>query len=307
MIELGGMGSFHVGGRTVEVRGEPMRSGAVTSTTTLTWDPNGHYAIEAAYVQWFRPARPATDVPVLFVHGGGLTGAMWETTPDGRPGWVELFLRRGVPVFVMDAVERGRAGWCALPGVWPDAPLARSAEWAWTLFRFGTPEGCAARRPFPGCRFPVAHMDAFVRSFVPRWLSTTPAHVAALVLALERIGPASLVCHGQGGEVALQAAAARPDLVRSVVAVELSGFAALDPARHRLLTVLGGLWHDEAASGRRAAMVHFADSFAAQNGRSDVLDMDALGRNGHTHMPMMDRGSEVLAAKVLRWLLDEPA
>ena len=307
MIELEGMGSFHVGGRTVEVRGEPMRSGAVTGATTLTWDPNGHYAIEAAYVQWFRPARPATDVPVLFVHGGGLTGAMWETTPDGRPGWVELFLRRGVPVFVMDAVERGRAGWCVLPGVWPDAPLARSAEWAWTLFRFGTPEGFAARRPFPGCRFPVAHMDAFVRSFVPRWLSTTPAQVAALVLALERIGPASLVCHSQGGEVALQAAAARPDLVRRVVAVEPSGFAALDPARQRLLTVMGGLWHDEAAAGRRAAMVHFADSFAARGGRSDMLDMDALGRAGHTHMPMMDTGSEVLAAEVLRWLLDGPA
>lgn len=297
------MGSFHVGGRTVEVRGEPMRSGAVTSATTLTWDPNGHYAIEAAYVQWFRPARPATDVPVLFVHGGGLTGAMWETTPDGRAGWVELFLRRGVPVYVMDAVERGRAGWCALPGIWPDAPVARSAEWAWTLFRFGRMEDFVARRPFPGCRFPVAHMDAFVRSFVPRWLSTTPAQVAALLAALERIGPVSLVCHSQGGEVALQAAAARPDLVRSVVAVEPSGFAdGLDPAQ-RLLTVLGGLWHDEAAAIRRDAMLRFAADFSNHGGRSDVLDTDALGQAGHTHMPMMDFGSETLAANVLEWLL----
>ena len=304
MIELEGMGSFHVGGRTVEVRGEPMRSGAVTRATVLTWDPNGHYAIEAAYVQWFRPARPATSVPVLFVHGGGMTGAMWETTPDGRPGWVELFLRRGVPVYVMDAVERGRAGWCALPGVWPDAPVARSAEWAWTLFRFGRAEGFAARRPFPGCRFPVAQMDAFVRSFVPRWLSTTPAQVAALLAALERVGRVDLVCHSQGGEVALQAAAARPDLVRRVVAVEPSGFGGLDPARQRLLAVLGGLWQDEAAAARRAAVLQFAHGFATQGGRSDVLDTDALGRTGHTHMPMMDKGSELLAADVLDWLLD---
>ena len=243
------------------------------------------------------------DVPTLFVHGGGMTGAMWETTPDGRAGWIELFLRQGVPVFVMDAVERGRAGWCSLPGIWPDEPVARSAEWAWSLFRFGLDRDFAARRAFPGCRFPVAAMDSFVSAFVPRWLSTTPAQVLALVAALERIGPANLVCHSQGGWVALQAAAMRPDLVCAVVAIEPSGFGnPLDPARQRLLSIVGGLWHDTTAARRRASRLAFAAAFAAQGGRSDIMDTDALGRPGHTHMLMMDHGGDVLAGEVLDWL-----
>lgn len=121
----------------------------------------------------------------------------------------------------------------------------------------------------------------------------------------ERIGPASLVCHSQGGEIALQAAAARPDLVQAVAAVETSGFGGrLDPARQHLLSVLGGLWHDAAVAGRRTAVLHFAAGFAGEGGRSDVLDTDARGWLGHTHMPMMDTGSDVLATEILDWLLN---
>jgi hypothetical protein len=40
-------------------------------------------------------------------HGGGLTGVTYETTPDGREGWLNLFVRKGWDVYVSDAVERG--------------------------------------------------------------------------------------------------------------------------------------------------------------------------------------------------------
>ena len=34
-------------------------------------------------------------IPLLMWHGGGLTGVTYETTPDGREGWLNYFLRKG--------------------------------------------------------------------------------------------------------------------------------------------------------------------------------------------------------------------
>src|SRR5689334_3331055 len=112
MIRLARFGSFTVGGRQIRIAGEAPREIRFTSAAGVRYDPNGVFHIEHAYVQYLVPAAPVSPLPLLLVHGGGLTGAMWETTPDGRPGWTELFLRRGFPVYVIDNVERGRAGWC---------------------------------------------------------------------------------------------------------------------------------------------------------------------------------------------------
>ena len=34
-------------------------------------------------------------LPLLMWHGGGLTGVTYETTPDGREGWLNMFVRKG--------------------------------------------------------------------------------------------------------------------------------------------------------------------------------------------------------------------
>ena len=301
-LTLAAMGSFHIGGRELALTGQPRRTLAFTPHTTVSYDPNGHYAIEQAYVQWFRP-EGATARPLLLVHGGGLSGASWETTPDGRPGWQEQFLRLGFPVFVIDNVERGRAGFCALPGIWPDAPLARNAEWAWELFRFG-PQAGYPDRPFPGQRFPIAHLAEFVRGFVPRWTSTNDIQVAALIAAIHRIGPCDLICHSHGGELALRAAAACPDQVRAVVALEPSGYTAtLDPARQRVLTVLGDFLDcDPYAAARTRAMRDFTAALTGRAVPNALWEMAARGQPGHSHMLMMDYGAERLATDIAAWL-----
>ncbi|MGI4799994.1 MAG: hypothetical protein ACRYG8_39360, partial [Janthinobacterium lividum] len=58
-----------------------------------------------------------------------------------------------------------------------------------------------------------------------------PAAADALVCALERIGPAVLVSHSNGGLIALEAAWRRPDLIRGLVCVETSGFPESPPPR----------------------------------------------------------------------------
>ena len=106
-IALRDMGSFHVGGRLVEISGKPIKEitfapGGVPAKI----DPNGTYQVEQMYVQYFLPANEKGAYPLLLWHGGGLTGATYETTPDGREGWLNYFLRKGWSVYNSDAVER---------------------------------------------------------------------------------------------------------------------------------------------------------------------------------------------------------
>src|SRR5262249_35757617 len=112
-IVLRDMGSFHVGGRVVEITGKPTRELALPGGGTQKIDPNGRYLVEQMYVQYFLPQSRRGKVPLLMWHGGGLTGVTYETTPDGREGWLNLFVRKGFDVYVSDAVERGRAGWAS--------------------------------------------------------------------------------------------------------------------------------------------------------------------------------------------------
>jgi pimeloyl-ACP methyl ester carboxylesterase len=54
--------------------------------------------------------RSAGEPPLLFVPGGGATGACWRATPDGRAGWADLLAARGWECWVTDWPGTGRAG-----------------------------------------------------------------------------------------------------------------------------------------------------------------------------------------------------
>ena len=49
---------------------------------------------------------PSSRVPVVMVHGADLSGKSYETTPDGRMGWDEYFVRKGHAVYLSDQVSR---------------------------------------------------------------------------------------------------------------------------------------------------------------------------------------------------------
>jgi hypothetical protein len=144
-LRLASVSSRYVGGRRVTVRGQPLRPVPFPGGT-YQYDVNDAYYVEQAYVQRFVPAARVQEVPILLVHGGGLTGAYWEMTPDGRPGWLTRFLRAGLPVDVLDNMERGRAGWCSLPGIWDGEPMLRGERDMWLTFRIGDADGYATRR-----------------------------------------------------------------------------------------------------------------------------------------------------------------
>ena len=306
-VTLADFGSFYAGGRPVRVAGLPQREIAFTKSASLAYDPNGLYHFEQAYVQYFIPARLAHPLPIVLLHGGGMTGAMWEQTPDGRAGWMQHFLRQGHAVYVVDNVERGRAGWAPFEQVWPEAPIMRTAEESWSLFRLGRAEDFGKRRPFAGQRFPVGAFDDFIRHAVPRWLSNNEAALHGFCAALDRIGPCVVVAHSHGGEVAYRALHARPDLVRGVIGIEPSGYSAdvtaAAVANKPFLFVYGDyldatpLWQRLCASGR-----DYAESLARHGARVDTWRLADMGIAGNSHMPMMDDNSDDIATRIGAWI-----
>jgi pimeloyl-ACP methyl ester carboxylesterase len=48
--------------------------------------------------------------PLLFIHGGGATGACWRATADGRVGWADQLAERGHECWLTDWPGTGRSG-----------------------------------------------------------------------------------------------------------------------------------------------------------------------------------------------------
>jgi pimeloyl-ACP methyl ester carboxylesterase len=296
MISLSRTGSFFVGGRAVTVTGRAPYPVTLSSTSTREFDPNGTFWIEAAYVQYFLQAKPRYSVPLVLMHGGGLTGSMWEDTPDGRPGWLQRLLEEGVSVYVVDNVERGRAGFCALEDVWPDRPLSRSDEESAAIYRFG----------YAGHRFPLDAMQSLSARTVPRWPGTAALQRQALIDVVKRIGPCVLLGFSQGGGLVFDAADAARDLVRACIALEPHGvpmsFDGGLPDTPALFVFGDFIEEDEAWSGHSARANASMAAWNAAGGRGDRIDLPALGMRGNTHMMMMDTNSDDVLRVVIDWL-----
>ena len=88
ILQIEEQGSFAVGG------------------TVLT-DSLGHkYHGDHAYVFYQKPVD-ARKYPLVFAHGVGQFSKTWETTPDGREGFQNIFLRKGFSTYLVDQPRRG--------------------------------------------------------------------------------------------------------------------------------------------------------------------------------------------------------
>jgi pimeloyl-ACP methyl ester carboxylesterase len=312
-LEVREIGSLHVGGRVAEVSGLPEQEITFSpGAPPFRINPNGQFQVEQMYAQFVRLQNPRARHPLILVHGGGLTGVTYETTPDGRPGWQMAFLRAGHDVFVTDAVERGRAGWARSPQVFAGEPVFRTMGEGWGLFRIGPADGYnldpAQRRPYDNTRFPVAAWNTFMMQAVPRWVTTDRQVQAGYDALVQRICPCVLLAHSQGANFVFNAALNAPDKVRAVIAVEPSGTPAqsVDPARLREIPHLF-VWGDHLDATPfwqriRANADAWAGRIREAGGSVDTLDMPAEGVRGNSHMIMMDTNSDDVAARIQAWM-----
>ena len=218
-LVLKAQGSFFVGGEKVaQTQGELGNLG-----------PAGNIVINQMYVRYMVPQGSVAKLPVVMIHGATLTGKTWETTPDGRMGWDEYFVRQGRSVYVPDQVGRGRSGFnqavynnvragSVTPASQPEW-LRFSDTSVWPNFRFGSKLGA----PFADSQFPVTAVDELAKQAVPdmnRGLPTPTPTIKALSDLASQLRGAVLMSHSQSGSFPLAAALLDPKVTKGMILVE---------------------------------------------------------------------------------------
>jgi pimeloyl-ACP methyl ester carboxylesterase len=330
-LVLKARGSFFVGGRSVEQKAGEILLG-----------PDDRVTVDQMYVEYMVPAGE-TKVPVVMIHGAGLSGKSYDTTPDGRMGWFEYFVRNAHPTYVVDQVGRARSGFnqaainnrlsgassAPIASVAPTAPGAPAAMGqgafrfgdrvgVWTNFRFGPRFGEA----FPGQQFPVEAASELSKQAIPDLTSQTPSpnptFKALADLAVDLDG-AVLISHSQSGPFPMDTALIDPRGVAGIVAVEPGAcrpsytdeqIAKL--ARIPTLVVFGDNLSATTGLGgvtwqnRLDGCRAYAARIEAVGGRVDIVATAERGIRGNSHMLMQDKNNQQIADIILKWI-DERA
>ena len=303
----------------------------VNGTTVLSTHPGasptgpskpGTVTVNQMYVHYRIPAQLSSPTPIVLVHGGGLTGMSYETTPDDREGWATYLARKGYAVYVVDTPGRGRSGFNATAinqakadssvAPLPGNVLMVTSELAWPLFRFGPAYGTA----YPDTQFPVEVFAAFGSQGVPFGEATLEGGamataLRALAALLDKIGPAVVVVHSLAGPFADALVEIRPRLVKAVVNIE--GAQAIVPTDAQIeayrgipvLELFGDHLDSPVFTGRpryegRKAVVERINK--RQEGRATLIRLPDVGIKGNSHMMMQDRNNLQVADFVLGWI-----
>jgi pimeloyl-ACP methyl ester carboxylesterase len=312
---LKAQGSFFVGGEKVEQ----------TKSELGNLGPGGHITVNQMYVRYMVPQGGDGNLPVVLVHGATLTGKTWETTPDGRMGWDEYFVRKGHAVYVPDQVGRGRSGFNqaiynnvragSVPPASQPEWLRFSDEGVWPNFRFGTKPGVA----FSDSQFPLTAVDELAKQAVPdmnRGLPTPTPTIKALSDLAAQLKGAVLMGHSQSGSFPLEAALIDPTVTKALVLVEPGSC----PARYTddqintlakvpLLILFGD--HRDNPTGlptlptwqqRFEGCEALIARLKAVGSQAQLLDPTTRGIRGNSHMMMQDKNSLQIADLILQWL-----
>jgi alpha/beta hydrolase family protein len=269
----------------------------------------GDIWIHAAYIEKATPADKKYKYPIVFVHGGGHTGQYWMKTPDGRDGWFFSFLRRGFEVYIVDAADRGRAGWDPrariqasqglIPASQMEAVNIYAAQSSWTAFRWGPTYGTL----YPHSQFPIQALDNYLPQLVPvyRDAAANDRIVADLRALVDKIGPCILLGWSTGTSNVMTTASNASYAPRVKALIGLEGFQASsggDPnlvKRIPQLTVLGD--HLD-----KTPNVAWSNAINQLGGDSSTVYLPDIGIVGNGHTMAIEKNSEQIADLVEKWV-----
>jgi pimeloyl-ACP methyl ester carboxylesterase len=306
-LRIARQGSLEAGGRVIECT---TNDGADPSSKR--WPP-GHVVVDNVYASYQYPVEQKSPYPILFNSGGGHTARVYDTTPDGREGWLTLFLREGFATYGVDRVNTGRSGTdiCKINAVrLGRAPVSElpamnryAFESSWVTFRWGPRFG----EPYPDTQFPVEAADAYYPQTVSTYRDPdeTRKTVAALAALLDKVGPSILQTWSSSGLFGYLAAAERPELVKGILAVETSvdAFGKIPQDKLRILTrvpiliVIGDRAPDRVESSRA-----FEKKMKAMGGDITIDVLPEAGIKGNGHTLILEKNNKQIMFRMIAWL-----
>ncbi len=202
-ISLRDQGFFWVGARATEVENGMLGLGV---------PPGPGTAVDGQmYVGFQLAAEPRHPYPLVLVHGGGGQATDYMGTPDGRDGWLDYFLADGFDVYFVDRPAHGRSPNSQFYG---DLGAPATTQFIANTFTVQSEQ-------YPGGG------AADSEELIQHTASSEPGPTVSMAVLqenlaelLDRIGPAIIVTHSAGGPSGWLAMAARPDLVKGVLAIE---------------------------------------------------------------------------------------
>ncbi len=320
---------------SIEKQGIFSSGGTVTEPIAGTYDETinwlsptreGNTAhIDHANVLYQIPSKHKSS-PVVFLHGYGQSRMGWMTTPDGREGWSDLFLRKGHSVFLVDQPRRGEAGNTAYMtsgfiDTFPsrnDAYLPGDQAW-YTHFRIGR----VAPGRYEGSQFPEGEeaQNQFFRQMTPNtgaYDEVLFGSVMSDVLSDVRkmTGKKSIyITHSQGGRVGWQTDA---ENISAIIAIEPGGTPAVGSAEYNgfleagipILIIFGDYIDNGPEDIQSTAFwrsirdqaIDFADHYNADGGYAEVWNLPEKGITGNSHFMFQEMNNGKIADLIESWI-----
>jgi pimeloyl-ACP methyl ester carboxylesterase len=327
-LAIAGQGSFAVGGiKTTEAGNFNLDSALKPQGQTFHGDH--------AYAFYQIPVK-ARKYPLVFLHGAGQSKKTWETTPDGREGFQNIFLRRRFSIYLLDQPRRGEAGKSSVAANITPTP---DEQFWFTQFRIGNYPDY-----FPNVQFPkdAASLEQFYRQMTPNTGAFDNDVIAdATAQLFNKIGDGILITHSQGGGLGWFTAI-KNDKVKAVVAYEpYSSF--VFPEREQPLPIKSAglfgelkgmeiplsdfnkltkipiviyygdniakeptkIWNkDHWRSGLEMARI-WAATINKHGGDATVIHLPETGIMGNTHFPFSDLNNVEIADQLSKWLKEK--
>lgn len=315
-IALKTQGSFAVGGKILH-------------------NANGNaFHGDHAYV-FYQILENARKYPLVFAHGVGQFSKTWETTPDGREGFQNIFLRRNFSVYLVDQPRRGNAGRSTQTAT--ITPAFDEEIW-FNRFRIGIYPNY-----FDGVKFDKSKetLEQFFRQMTPNIGSVDfDVYSDAYAALFEKIGDAIFVVHSQGGAVAWQTLP-KTDKIKAIVAYEPGGNVPFPkgkvPPEAKVLTLSKKTEGVEVAPevfakfAKIPIIIFYGDNLPESDkhpelyewtrrlkimriwakmlneigGDVKVVHLPEIGIRGNTHFPMSDTNNQEIANLLSNWLSDK--
>lgn len=315
-------GMFSSGGTVTE----PVEGEFDETTNWLDLTRAGNTAhVDHANVLYQIPANDNGN-PIVYLHGYGQSRMGWMTTPDGREGWSDIFLKNGHSAFLVDQPRRGEAGSTAAMtadniDTWSeDSKEYMPGDQAWyTHFRIGR----VAPERYEGSQFPEGEeaQNQFFRQMTPNTGSYDEAVDAAALGEVmndvyEMTGDKAIyITHSQGGRVGWSTPM---EHVSAIVAIEPGGtpeigsenYQKLLDAEIPIVIYFGdyidngpqdiqstGFWKDV-----KDAAFEFAEAYNADGGDCTVVDLPKEGITGNSHFMFQEMNNQEIADHIENWL-----